>query len=125
MKKRFCMVSVLCIAALGLGCSGTQKQNTATVELMGNPTTGYTWVYTMLPEGVVREVSKEYIADKTYEGIAGLGGKYIFTFEALITGEAKLIFSYLREWEKDTPATETVVYIVTVDDKNSLTLTQR
>ena len=124
MKNRFWLVSLLGLAVLGLLGSGTQKQKTAAVELIGNPTTGYTWVYTMSPEGVVREVSKEYIASKTDERVSGSGGKFIFTFEALITGEAELIFSYLRVWEEDTPAMETVVYTATVDDKNSLTLTQ-
>ena len=124
MKKRLGLFFLLCITVLGLGCSGTQKQKTATIELTGNPTTGYTWVYTMSPEGVVHEVSNEYIADKTDKAVAGSGGKFIFTFEALTAGEAQLIFSYLRVWEKDTPSMETVIYRATVDDKNSLTLTR-
>jgi predicted secreted protein len=121
MKKRFWLAPLLGLAVLGLGGSGAQQQNTATVELTGNPTTGYTWVYTMSPEGVVREASQEYIADKT--GVVGSGGKFIFTFEALAAGEAEIIFSHLRTWEKE--ALETVVYTATVDDKNSLTLTQK
>ena len=125
MKKSFWLASLLYIAALGFGCPSAQKQNTAMVELRGNPTTGYTWVYTMSPEGIVREVSEEYVTDKIDGGLAGSGGKFIFTFEALTTGETELIFSYLRVWEKGTPAAETVVYTVTVDDKNSLTLKKR
>ena len=118
------LLLLICIAALGLGCSATQKQKTATVELTGNPTTGYTWVYTMSPEGVVAEVSNEYIADKTNGAVVGSGGKFIFTFEALTAGEAELVFSYLRVWEKNIPAVETTVYRVIVDDKNGLTLTK-
>jgi inhibitor of cysteine peptidase len=123
MKKRFGLVVLLCLAALGSGCSGSLKQKTATVELQGNPTTGYTWIYAMSSEGVVREIASEYIADRT--GVVGSGGKFIFTFEALTTGEAELVFSYLRVWESDTPAAETVAYRATVDDTNNLSLTQK
>jgi predicted secreted protein len=125
MKNFFWLISSFCIAVLILGCSGTQKRKTATVELQGNPTTGYTWIYTMSPKGFLREISNEYIADKTGEAVVGSGGKFIFTFEALAEGEAELIFSYLRVWETDTPATETAVYRATVDDNVSLTLRQQ
>ena len=125
LKKRFSLAALCCIALLGLGFSGPQKQQMETVELVGNPTTGYAWVYSMSPEGVIREVSSEYIADKTHEGFVGSGGKFIFTFEALSTGEAELVFSYLRVWEEDTPPVETVVYRATVDDRKNLVLTQQ
>ena len=127
MKKRFGLILLLCITMLGLGCLGTLKQlkqKTTTVELTGNPTTGYTWVYSMSPEGVVREVSNEYIADKTDKAVVGSSGKFIFTFEALTAGETELIFSYLRVWEEDTPASETIIYRATVDHKNSIMLTR-
>ena len=116
------LASLLCIAMLGLGCSGSQEQKTATIELEGNPSTGYTWVYTVSQEGVVREVSNEYIPDKHADGRVGSGGRFIFTFDALTTGEAKLTFSYLRIWEEDTPPVNTVVYRAVVDGNNRLTL---
>jgi len=119
------LVSLLGFTVFFIGCSEAQKHNTAAVELNGNPTTGYTWVYTMSPEGVLREISNEYIPDNTVEGVVGSGGKYIFTFEALINGETELIFSYLRAWEEDTPVEATIAYRATVDDRTGLTLTQK
>jgi len=116
---------LFCIVLLVLGCSETQKRKTATVELQGNPTTGYAWVYIMSPEGILREISNEYSADKSGEAVVGSGGKFIFTFEALTKGEAELIFSYLRAWEVDTPAAKTAVYRATMSDKTGLTLTQQ
>ena len=101
-----------------------QGQNTAAIELEGNPTTGYTWVYTMSPEGIAREVSNKYIPNKTNKARAGSGGKFVFIFEAITAGEAELAFSYLRVWEEDTPPLRTVIYKVIVDDKNNLTLTE-
>ena len=114
---------MFCIVLLVLGCSETQKRKTATVELQGNPTTGYAWVYIMSPEGILREISNEYSADKSGEAVVGSDGKFIFTFEALSEGEVEINFSYLRAWEVDTPAAKTVVYRATVDDKTGLTLT--
>jgi len=131
MKKNLCLFMVICIAMLSFGCEGTQGQdaatvklegNTAIVELKGNPTTGYSWNYTMSPAGVVREVSNEYIPDKTDENVSGSGGKFVFTFEAVSEGEADLVFSYLRVWETDVPAINTVTYRAVVDDKGNLKL---
>ena len=110
------------IVALSFGCSGTQEQKTATIELEGNPTTGYTWVYTMSPEGIVHEVSNQYTASKTGERVVGSGGKFVFTFEAIAEGEAELVFSYLRPWEEGIPPVEAVIYKAIVDDRNNLTL---
>ena len=96
-----------------------QGQKTAAIELDGNPTTGYTWVYTMSPEGIAREVANKYIPDETDEAAAGSGGKYVFIFEATAAGEAELTFSYLRVWEEDIPPLRTVIYKVIADGKNS------
>jgi predicted secreted protein len=95
------------------------------VELEGNPTTGYTWVCTISPEGVVNEVSNEYIPDNTNPNIVGSGGKFVFTFEAVAAGEAELVFSYLRPWEEGIPALKTVIYKTIVDGNKNLTLTEK
>jgi len=123
MKKGLCLLVFLCIIALSFlsfGCSTEQGQKTATIELEGNATTGYSWVYTMSPEGVIRELSNEYIPDKTNDGTVGSGGKYIFTFEAVSGGEAELVFSYLRTWETGVPPLKTVTYKAIVDNKHYL-----
>jgi len=128
MKKNLCLFVFLCVTALSLlslGCSMAQEQKTATIELEANATTGYTWVYTMSPENVIRLVSNEYVPDKTNEGITGAGGKQVFTFEAIAEGEAELVFSYLREWETGVPPLKTVTYKAVVDKKNNLTLMKK
>jgi len=131
MKKNLCLVVAICV--LSFGCESTQEQNIsavklegnkATVELKGNPTTGYSWDYTMSPEGIVREIFKDYIPDKKDENLAGSGGKFVFTFEAVTQGEAELVFSYFRPWEAE-PALETVSYRALVDDKGNLTLKKK
>ena len=129
-----CLFVSICIAFLSFGCESTQEQdaatvrlegNIATVELKGNPTTGYSWDYTMSPEGIVREVSSDYVPDKTDDNVTGSGGKFVFTFEAVSAGEAELVFSYFRPWETDIPALETVTYRAVVDGKENLTLIKK
>ena len=102
-----------------------QEQKTATIELEANATTGYTWVYTMSPENVIRLVSSEYIPDKNNEKTTGSGGKQIFIFEAIAEGETELVFSYLREWETGIPPLKTVSYKAIVNNKNNLTLIKK
>jgi len=128
MKKNlylFVFLYITVLSFLSLGCSMMQEQKTATIELEANATTGYIWVYTISPESVIREVSSEYIPDKNKEGIAGAGGKQIFTFEAIAEGEAELVFSYLRKWETGVPPLKTVIYKAIVDSKNNLTLKEK
>ena len=122
-RKNMFLVLIFFIVILSFGCAGMQSLNSATVELGGTPTTGYTWVYTMSPEGIVREVSNEYVPDKPI--LAGSGGKFFFTFEAINKGVAELVFSYLRQWEEDIPPIQTVVYRAIVDGENNLTLAKK
>jgi len=97
-----------------------QKQKS--VELEGNPTTGYSWICAMSREGVIRELSSEYVAHRAARGIVGSGGKFVFSFKAVAPGDVELVFSYLRAWEKETPALKTVVYKATVDSRKNLKL---
>ena len=94
-------------------------------ELTGNPTTGYSWVCSITPEGIVRELSNEYIPDPVEPGVVGSGGKFVFTFEAIKEGEAELVFSYLRPWELNVPALRTETYYAKVDGKGNLTIARK
>ena len=129
MKKSSCLFVFLFVTVLSLlsfGCSMMQEQKTATIELKSNATTGYRWVCAISPpEGVIRQVSDEYIPDENKEGVPGAGGKQIFTFEAVAEGEAELVFSYLRTWETGVPPVETKTYKAIVDNKNNLTLKEK
>ena len=100
------------------------EKNAAVIELEGNPTTGYIWVYSMSPENIIREVSNEYIANRTGSNIVGSGGKFVFVFEPINTGESELVFSYLRPWEENTPPLRTETFKAIVDNNNNLTLSQ-
>jgi predicted secreted protein len=104
---------------------GNEKQ--ITIELDGNRTTGYSWTYTMEPDGIVREISSEYrVKPETGEASAatdgratGRGGVFVFTFESLKAGTTKLHFEYVRPWERTQADTAPVLkkdYLLTVDE---------
>jgi inhibitor of cysteine peptidase len=86
-----------------------------TLELEGNPTTGYSWTYIMEGE-VLREVLAEYRPAPAEEGMTGRGGVFVFVFESLKPGRAELIFSYRRPWEENTEPAETRYFVFTVDE---------
>ena len=114
MKKAIILPVVIALAVVLLGgCSGSKQ---ATIELEGNPTTGYTWTYTMTPGGIVKEVSSTYEEDNSAgEDMAGVGGKFIFVFEGENAGNTTLNFEYKREWEEEAPI-ETATYELSVDN---------
>jgi len=104
------------------GCSGIQGSKM--IELDGNPTTGYKWVYNISREGIIREVSSEFLNANNDGMTAGSPGKFVFSFKAVSEGETELHFSYLRVWEEGVPAANTVIYKAVVDNRKKLTLTQ-
>jgi len=130
MKKILVLIlamTVILTAVLAGGCvvnlfsKGKDGPTTATIKLDGNPTTGYTWVSSVKPDGVIREVSNEYKQEFNPLGKNGVGGTFIFKFESVAPGEAELVFQYLREWENNPPENITA-YKVIVDEKLNLTL---
>ena len=127
-KQFFILISLLFITILIMGCTGMQEQKQeqkkAVIELEGNPTTGYTWICAISPEGIVAAAPKEYFPNETDEKLVGAGGKFIFTFEAIGEGIAYLTFSYLRTWEVGIPAIKTETYMAVVDSKFNLTITR-
>ena len=72
------------------------------IELESNPTTGYSWVVEF-DENNLEFVTKNFVQQKQNgdEPIVGAGGTEKFQFKSLKTGETKINFYYLREWEID------------------------
>ena len=151
MKKLLVAVLLICLGVMGVACTTTPAQsggsgssgagsgsagsgssstastaqavqNTATVRLEGNPTTGYTWIYTAIPNDVIKEKSSDYIMDSNPQGMTGVGGTFVFEFEAVKEGSAQILFFYLRTWENE-PAAIVEAYNAVVDAKGNLTIT--
>jgi inhibitor of cysteine peptidase len=87
------------------------------VILAGNPTTGYTWHYTVSDSSVLALVSKDY-EPSPGSGLVGAGGAYVWNFKALKAGKATLTFKYYRDWEGESSATadSTIVFNVSVSN---------
>lgn len=83
------------------------------ISLKGNPTTGYSWHYTVSDCSILSLVSDCY-APAMAQGLVGAGGTYTWNFKALKPGVASITFNYYRDWEGEQAALDTVVYQITV-----------
>jgi len=119
--SHFALFTFLFSLIVFAGCAGTPK--TATIELYGNPSVGDSYSCTISPEGVVRQVSRNYASHAPRRGppIAGVGGTSAWTFEAIAEGEAEIVV--YNHYRGGTPR-RVVTYKALVDDKLNLTLTE-
>lgn len=70
---------------------------TLTIQLEGNPATGYAWTADRPDAEIVSMSGSGYEAGKG----PGLTGAFVFTITGKATGTAKVSFNYQRPWEKD------------------------
>ncbi|MEA1985297.1 MAG: protease inhibitor I42 family protein [Euryarchaeota archaeon] len=82
------------------------------VELLENPTTGYSWDLSAT-DGLVLQ-DDQYVVYEHEEGMAGVGGVHTWTFEAQNHGEQVISGIYKRSWENETGDEQTFDLIVTV-----------
>jgi inhibitor of cysteine peptidase len=109
--------AVLALAAFSLaGCRGGQalltEQDNGTivevavgeefsVQLAGNPTTGYMWSLAELDSNYLQQQGEaDYERDND---LIGAGGVYTFHFKALQVGQTTLTLAYARSFEPDVP----------------------
>ena len=89
-----------------------QKGQILTINLEGNPTTGYTWELVESEDAIVRQVGEaEFKADSD---LVGAGGVQTLRFEAVREGQMELTLVYHRPWETDVEPLETFAVQVTV-----------
>ena len=95
------------------------KSDSVTIELKGNPSTGYTWEAVFASENIV-EISKDvkYLGAK---GMVGAPSMFYFTLSSLSSGSTILTLEYKRTWEEKEPL-EKKVYNITVDKKGKITM---
>lgn len=114
------MIMILC-AGIFVGCESSKDHDEKVfeIQLEGNITTGFEWNYSVDKEGIVEEVSADYVQDRADEDIEGAGGTYIFKFSGLKEGDVILTFEYAQPWEDVEPA-QTVIYELHVDDAGNI-----
>ncbi len=92
--SRFLLLLTLCALLLLAGCA--KKNEALVLELEENPTTGYTWSYTLEPAGILTIESDEFIAPDT--GLVGAPGRHVWRFTPAADGEVTLTFVHAQAW---------------------------
>lgn len=128
MKKSarvFSAAMALCIA-VGFAACAKQQSKSYTIQLPGNPTTGYEWVVEQYTQGIVSIGESTYQADQTEnqtdEQIVGGGGIYSFEVAGLAPGEATVELRYYRSWEGSQNAIKIAIYVFDVAKDGTITL---
>lgn len=71
------------------------------ITLEENPTTGFTWHYTVKNSEALEVVTDEYTENEHDEGMVGVGGVHTYQIKPLEEGTATIKFEYYRDWEPD------------------------
>ena len=82
------------------------------ISLESNKTTGYSWSVSQVSAAPnVFVLGSEYASANS--GKVGEGGQELWHFKANAAGSAKLVFYYMRQWEKEQPV-KTVTFNVKI-----------
>jgi inhibitor of cysteine peptidase len=88
--------------------------HTFEVRLAGNPTTGYRWqAATTQGQSVRLAAEPTYLAQPHAQGVVGVGGTFVFRFQAVQAGTSVIRLIYVRPWEKN--ASPAAVFTATLD----------
>jgi len=99
--------------------SSNFKSQKVIIELEGNPTTGYSWVYEIEDEKIVR--MDEEIIYLGKKGMVGAPSKFVYSVYSLSAGETTIHFEYKRPWEEKA-AEEICNFKVSVKENGKLTV---
>lgn len=115
MKKWTFIILTLSLLFFCFSCSsGPFKSQEKHLELMGNPTTGYFWTYSVSDEGIIQiDDNIEYLGRGEVTGATSL---YMYTLTSLKPGNLILTFEYKRLWENEVPESRRIYEINVRDD---------
>ena len=72
---------------------------TATIHLEENPTTGYAWHWDVANTSIVRIESEKFIAPSS--NLIGAPGNHVWEIAGLKAGKTQIVFEYYRSWESN------------------------
>jgi inhibitor of cysteine peptidase len=82
------------------------------ISLDENPTTGYSWSYTITNSKVLKIIDNGYTANNQNNNLIGSGGIHVWSIEGLKEGNSTIVFHYKRPWENNSIKTiEYVIYV--------------
>ena len=115
---------VLCLLSLFFVCckSAEFTAREKNLELEGNPTTGYTWMYKVGDDSII-----QVDEDVTYlgkNGIVGAPSLFTYTIKSKRPGNTNLTFEYKRPWEEKA-AEEVRFFEVSVKGDGEITIIEQ
>ena len=117
-SRKFKFLIIMCAFALFASCVSTRfTSDEKTIQLKGNPTTGYNWFYQISDDSII--AVEEYVKYLGDDMVVGAPSMFTYTITSLKPGQATLHFEYKRPWETVEPI-ETKDYIITVDEKGRI-----
>jgi inhibitor of cysteine peptidase len=88
------------------------------ISLIGNPTTGYSWRTAKLDGKAIEQVGEpKYTTNPHRQGMVGVGGTFLFKFNATKSGKTEVKLEYVRPWERGKKPIKTFTTTVEVEDK--------
>ena len=118
LKNKILMTAVMASSIFAAGCSSKNsfKSQSTSIQLKGNPTTGYTWACTVENENVVSvEEFQQYLGE---ENQTGAPSRFTYNIRELKSGTSKIHFAYQRPWEDEPIDNKT--YFATIDKKGNI-----
>lgn len=119
--KKICILLLFCL--IFEGCKSIAfKSSEKILELRGNPTTGYTWIYTIGDESIIQvDEDLKYLGK---EGMVGAPSLFTYTVRSLKQGNTNLKFEYKRPWENK-QTEEVRLFEVTVKENGKISMTEK
>lgn len=96
--------------------------DTVTVELYSNPSSGYVWEYEMDRTGVMTLIETHYDSDPFSLLTNGGGGKRSFTFRAVSSGTVHITFRYVKIIGLEKVTASRYIYTYTVGTDGTISL---
>ena len=86
-----------------------------TISLKGNFTTGYGWQTAKLDGEAVEQMGEPiYTTDPSPKGMTGVGGMFLFKFNAAKPGKTQISLECVRPWEKNIKPAQTFTTTIEV-----------
>lgn len=119
-------VIALVVVLVGRGANGVHHLDAAddgaviemkvgervSLELEGNPTTGYSWQVIATDPAVLAPAGEpDY---ESSSDASGAGGTFTFRFDAVGAGETEVVLQYFRSWEEPTDTAGRFAFTVRV-----------
>ncbi len=106
----------------GLAYELSDGEDSLTIRLAANATTGYSWILALSDESMLRVEDEDYIVDESAAGLVGAGGTYVVTLRPTMEGAGMVTatFTYSQPWEELASPAATVTFDIWITEAGTL-----